>query len=66
MLRAPLNRALVLGVRCPITQVVRTAATTPAKAPEKIEVFVDDVPVMVDPSTTVLQVRMERGLEFRH
>lgn len=58
MLRAPLTRALVVGVRCPATQTaVRTTATTPAKAPEKIEVFVDDVPVMVEPGTTVLQVR---------
>lgn len=63
MLRAPLTRVIVLGARCPTaTQTaVRTAATTPAKAPEKIEVFVDDVPVMVEPGTTVLQVRIPRG-----
>lgn len=35
---------------------VRAAATTPAKVPEKIEVFVDDQSVWVEPGTTVLQV----------
>lgn len=35
---------------------VRTSATTPAKVPEKIEVFVDDKSVLVEPGTTVLQV----------
>ena len=29
-----------------------------AKAPEKLEVFIDDKPVMVDPGTTILQVYM--------
>jgi NADH dehydrogenase (ubiquinone) Fe-S protein 1 len=31
-------------------------SNAPAKAPEKIEVFIDDQPVMVLPGTTVLQV----------
>lgn len=35
---------------------VRTTASTPAKVPEKIEVFVDDQSVWVEPGTTVLQV----------
>lgn len=35
---------------------VRATATTPAKAPEKIEVFVDEQSVWVEPGTTVLQV----------
>lgn len=41
---------------------VRTSssAATPAKAPEKIEVFVDDQSVMVEPGTTVLQVCIHR------
>lgn len=33
-----------------------SSAATPAKAPEKIEVFVDDQSVFVEPGTTVLQV----------
>lgn len=35
---------------------VRGSAGTPAKVPEKIEVFVDDQSVLVEPGTTVLQV----------
>lgn len=62
MIRAPLVKALgTLG--SPTHQIaskaVRTSAAlaqTPAKAPEKIEVFVDDIPVKVAPGTTVLQV----------
>lgn len=62
MIRAPLVKALgALG--SPTHQIasraVRTSAVvaqTPAKAPEKIEVFVDDIPVKVLPGTTVLQV----------
>lgn len=44
------NGRLMLAVRASST------AATPAKAPEKIEVFVDDQSVMVEPGTTVLQV----------
>lgn len=44
------NGRLVLAVRA------SSSAATPAKAPEKIEVFVDDQSVMVEPGTTVLQV----------
>ena len=60
MFRAPLVKALTLGkpikgvslaIRC-----TANASATPAKAPQKIEVFVDDQPVLVDPGTTVLQV----------
>lgn len=43
------NGRLVLGIRA--------SSTTPAKAPEKIEVFVDDQSVLVEPGTTVLQVK---------
>lgn len=39
-----------------------SSAATPAKAPEKIEVFVDDQSVLVEPGTTVLQVSMH----FKH
>lgn len=40
----------VLGIRT-------NSSATPAKAPEKIEVFVDDQSVFVEPGTTVLQVK---------
>lgn len=60
MFRAPLARALSLGTSTRASNVaVRTsasAASPPATAPQKIEVFVDDVSVMVAPGTTVLQV----------
>ncbi|EDW62374.2 uncharacterized protein Dvir_GJ16774 [Drosophila virilis] len=70
MIRAPLVKALgALG--SPTHQIasraVRTSAImaqTPAKAPEKIEVFVDDIPVMVLPGTTVLQAAAEVGVEI--
>lgn len=70
MLRTSLTRALSLGV--PTRALAAGAATTTttttthshqvrftanvAKAPEKIEVFVDGISVMVEPGTTVLQV----------
>lgn len=44
------NGRLMLAVRA------SSSAATPAKAPEKIEVFVDDQSVLVEPGTTVLQV----------
>lgn len=40
------------------------AAAVPSKAPEKIEVYVDDIPVMVDPGTTVLQAAAMVGVEI--
>uniref|UniRef100_U5EWU1 NADH-ubiquinone oxidoreductase 75 kDa subunit, mitochondrial n=1 Tax=Corethrella appendiculata TaxID=1370023 RepID=U5EWU1_9DIPT len=62
MLRVPLNRTLQSA---PIRYIiVRTSATVPAKAPEKIEVFVDDKPVLVDPGTTVLQAAAQVGVEI--
>lgn len=50
MLRLPLLRS--------IPQVTRAlgARGNATGAPDKIEVFVDDQPVLVDPGTTVLQV----------
>uniref|UniRef100_A0A1I8PNE9 NADH-ubiquinone oxidoreductase 75 kDa subunit, mitochondrial n=1 Tax=Stomoxys calcitrans TaxID=35570 RepID=A0A1I8PNE9_STOCA len=70
MIRAPLVKALgTLG--SPTHQIaskaVRTSAAlaqTPAKAPEKIEVFVDDIPVKVAPGTTVLQAAAMVGVEI--
>lgn len=50
MLRLPLNRAL------PYIRVVYSARGTATNAPEKVEVFIDDKRVLVDPGTTVLQV----------
>lgn len=62
MIRVPLMKSLV-NLGSPKQQIaskaVRTSAALgqmPAKAPEEIEVFVDDIPVKVLPGTTVLQV----------
>lgn len=55
MLRAPLTRA-ILPRSSALLNAARTSTSTPAKAPEKIEVFIDDQPVLVPPGTTVLQV----------
>ncbi len=52
MLRAPLSRAWLVS-----RQLVAPASSRmQSTAPEKIEVFVDDKSVLVDPGTTVLQV----------
>lgn len=57
MFRASLAKALAASNgKLPITISIRATASTPAKAPEKIEVFVDDKSVWVEPGTTVLQV----------
>lgn len=60
MLRVPLTRAISLAHSSSRTGVLVTStrlqSNAPAKAPEKIEVFIDDQPVMVAPGTTVLQV----------
>lgn len=68
MLRTPLTRTLSLGAPSRVFAVVRTSAsaTTPAKLPEKIEVFVDDQSVFVDPGTTVLQVIFIKISAFLH
>lgn len=52
MLRLPLPLCRAIGAQV-LGSNVRGTAT---RAPEKIEVFIDDKPVMVDPGTTVLQV----------
>lgn len=61
MLRAPLLRAIVLAKPSRASTAIlevraNSNSAIPAKAPEKIEVFVDDQSVFVDPGTTVLQV----------
>jgi hypothetical protein len=53
MLRFPLNRALTSQSARVVTVSNRGTVT---KAPEKVEVFIDDKRVLVDPGTTVLQV----------
>lgn len=53
---AKLNPApLCLNVRC---------SGNVAKQPEKIEVFIDDKPVLVDPGSTVLQAAALVGVEI--
>lgn len=54
MIRVALAKAITGPNRCLI--VAARHSSTPVKAPEKIEVFVDDKSVMVEPGTTVLQV----------
>ncbi|RZC40576.1 NADH-ubiquinone oxidoreductase 75 kDa subunit, mitochondrial [Asbolus verrucosus] len=44
--------------------VVSRASSAVAKKPEKIEVFIDDKPVLVEPGTTVLQAAALLGIEI--
>lgn len=47
------------------TKTLQTSAvvtSAPSPAPEKFEVFVDDIPVQVLPGTTVLQVHLKYNL----
>ena len=53
MLRLPFLHSIPQVTRAATLAGARTNATG---APEKIEVFVDNQPVLVDPGTTVLQV----------
>lgn len=46
------NRILQLGAR----PAIRAQATNAASAPKKVEVFIDDKKVLVDPGMTILQV----------
>lgn len=74
MLRSPLHRICALNKVKPwknhqlVTSTAlkssSAAAAVPSKAPEKIEVFVDDIPVMVEPGTTVLQAAAMVGVEI--
>lgn len=58
MMRIPVNRVLQKAVRhvVPGGSSTCTAARGLASAPEKVELFIDDKRVLVDPGTTVLQV----------
>ncbi|XP_065338724.1 NADH-ubiquinone oxidoreductase 75 kDa subunit, mitochondrial [Cloeon dipterum] len=62
MLRVPLLRALnsASSARC-LLQASRASGT---QAPEKVEVFIDDKSVLVDPGTTVLQAAALAGIEI--
>lgn len=64
MLRTTLNKILTGSTLSPkhLCVTIRGAADT--KKPEKIEVFVDDKPVFVDPGTTVLQAAALVGVEI--
>lgn len=55
MMRLPVNRVLHNAVRHVIPG-SSIATRGLASAPEKVEVFIDDKRVLVDPGTTVLQV----------
>ncbi|XP_022109177.1 NADH-ubiquinone oxidoreductase 75 kDa subunit, mitochondrial-like [Acanthaster planci] len=62
MLRAPLSRALLVSRQlAPSLTGNRLNSTA---APEKVEVFVDDKSVWVDPGTTVLQACAVAGVEI--
>lgn len=56
MLRVGVCRLLQHGVPGGRAGLWAGAVRTQSSAPEKIEVFIDDQPVMVAPGTTVLQV----------
>ncbi|XP_059472269.1 NADH-ubiquinone oxidoreductase 75 kDa subunit, mitochondrial [Neocloeon triangulifer] len=62
MLRVPLLRALnsANSARC----LVQTSRASGTQAPEKVEVFIDDKSVLVDPGTTVLQAAAQAGVEI--
>lgn len=59
MMRVPVSRVFrKVKQFAPLTQ--SSAARGYASAPEKVEVFIDDKRVLVDPGTTVLQVTDSR------
>jgi len=60
---AAANGAAVSAVR---TMAAAAAPPPPPAAPEKIECFIDGKKVLVDPGTTVLQVRHEASLTWLH
>lgn len=62
MLRVPLSRALC----SPVTRATLPAVTrgNSGQAPEKVEVFIDDKSVLVEPGTTVLQAAAMVGVEI--
>lgn len=66
MLRTTLGKVLSGGQLSPkhVAAISRAASTQPPKKPEKIEVFIDDIPVKVEPGTTVLQAAAMVGVEI--
>ncbi|XP_017782760.1 PREDICTED: NADH-ubiquinone oxidoreductase 75 kDa subunit, mitochondrial [Nicrophorus vespilloides] len=63
MLRLGISKVLS-GAKIQHVAVVSRAASDIAKKPEKIEVFIDDKSVMVEPGTTVLQAAAQIGVEI--
>ncbi|XP_026282727.1 NADH-ubiquinone oxidoreductase 75 kDa subunit, mitochondrial [Frankliniella occidentalis] len=63
MLRVPLHKALSLPNLRQLSPALRGISSTPVQL-EKIEVFVDDKPVLVEPGTTVLQAAAMVGVEI--
>lgn len=65
MLRTTLNKVITSSKLSPkhLCAATRSAGDV-AKKPEKIEVFVDDKPVWVEPGTTVLQACAQVGVEI--
>lgn len=65
MLRLTVQRVLSGARFSPKHAAVTTrCAGDLAKKPEKVEVFIDDKPVYVDPGTTVLQAAAIAGIEI--
>lgn len=64
MLRLPLRRVLASPKRSPLAPPAHCASNVPQTQPEKIEVFIDDKRVLVDPGTTVLQAAALVGVEI--
>lgn len=65
MLRLTINK-IASGAKLspkPLCVVTRSSGDV-AKKPEKIEVFIDDKPVLVEPGTTVLQAAALIGVEI--
>jgi NADH dehydrogenase (ubiquinone) Fe-S protein 1 len=71
------SRCLVIMLRTTVAKILNGAKLSPkhvsvvsrassdvAKKPEKIEVFIDDQPVLVEPGTTVLQAAALLGIEI--
>lgn len=64
MLRSSLTRVLNGALRPQQVFILSRASSDAVKKPEKIEVFIDDQPVMVEPGTTVLQAAALLGIEI--
>ncbi|KAG0711003.1 NADH-ubiquinone oxidoreductase subunit, mitochondrial [Chionoecetes opilio] len=64
MLRVGVSRLLQQGAPKGRAALGTGATRAQSSAPEKIEVFIDDQPVMVAPGTTVLQAAAQAGVEI--